>query len=255
MKALHNVSVFNARGKPSDKPICSGLNGTLDQAKKESSFDTTVTLSGGNTQNLVVGESYYVIGLTEDRGPVRSEVVQCSRAGDSPVLQGSIPFPKKPADYPSPSDAGSSMFMSFSNYSSIAFERFSEYSYLQLGFGNLTSSPGPSLQAGAGQESMGASQILGWLDEGPADISVSWSTLDGNFNIGVWIHFNFQMFRIGPEPVWYVTSDGGANWASNGDDPSDPYTWNLPGAPFKVTARPTEAHASCSVEVTITDNK
>jgi len=79
-----------------------------------------------------------------------------------------------------------------------------------------------------------------------------WVNNGGNSLFGVWIHFNYQMFRLGPRPIWYVFSHGMSNWQLSGDDPSQPYTWPK-SLGFNVVGSPTSGANSLSINVTITD--
>jgi hypothetical protein len=99
---------------------------------------------------------------------------------------------------------------------------------------------------------MGASQILGWVAEGPADIWVTWTNYNTGKIFGTWIHFHVQVFRIGSEPIWLVTTDA-SNWQPSGSDPSFPYTWDFPAVGLDITGTPTSGHSSLSINVTIQD--
>lgn len=145
---------------------------------------------------LVKGESYYAVGVRDDNLPFRSETVECLDDGRNPVFEGVLKFPARPANFvprgrEKQTDSETDILIQYTNYSSTQFA-LSTWGYsLQEGFGSLTASPGPILQALAGQQSIGANQILGAVDEGPADIILCWAA---GTSFGVWIHFNFQMF-------------------------------------------------------------
>jgi hypothetical protein len=251
MTNLKNVTIYNLK----NEIICSSVDGTLNQGKSAQSFNTNLNLSVKEPSKLVVGQTYYAIGLNEDNVPMRTEKISCKIAGNNPSFEGSIKFPEKPVDYqPKRATADASdadMLIQYTNYSSTQFDRSTWGANLQDGFGGLTNSPGPILIANAGQQSIGASQILGALDEGPADIYLCWAS---GINFGVWIHFNFQMFGLGPRPIWYVSTNG-SNWALAGSNPADPYTWDTSAVGFNIVGTPTSGHSSLTVEVTITNLK
>jgi hypothetical protein len=161
-------------------------------------------------------------------------------------LAGSVAFCEKQAEIGS-DDA--SMLINYLNFSPTTFDRSTYGSMLQYGFGSLTVAPGPFLQAMSGQQAIGANQLLNVLDEGPADILLCWSAQ--TFNFGVWIHFNFQMFGLGPRPVWYVSTNG-SNWVLAGSDPAFPYTFEESQVGgLKIVATPTSGHSSLTVNVVI----
>lgn len=244
---LKNVTLYTSK----DEAVLSKATGTLKEERGTSSFNTSLSLSGGEGAGFKEGESYYVVGLNPDGYPCRSEVVKCTSANGD--FSGEIPFPAKPDGYVKAEVAAASseadILITYSNFSSTEFDRSTWGSNLQIGFGGLTNSPGPILMANSGQQSIGASQILSAVDEGPADIWLCWAQ---GINFGVWIHFNFQMFGIGPRPVWYVTTNG-SDWALAGSDPSDPYTWNESAVGHKIIGTPTSGHSSLTVEVVITN--
>jgi hypothetical protein len=251
MLKLSNVSIYNLK----DELVLSKSSGYLNQHKDQSTFKSNLKLSGAEDNQLTIGESYYAVGIGENNMPVRSEIIQCSKTGTSPVFQGSFTFPDKP-EKAKPGDlAGAAseadMLIEYTNYSSTAFNLSTWGANLQYGFGGLTNSPGPILLAHSGQQSIGASQILGVVDEGPADIYLCWAQ---GINFGVWIHFNFQMFGMGPRPVWYVPTNG-SDWKLASNDPATPYTWDPSAVGFNIVGTPTSGHSSLTVSVVITDLK
>jgi hypothetical protein len=250
MPALTNVTMYNLQ----DEVVLSGVSGMFTQSKGADSFDTTLELSSDGEHRLAQGGNYYAVGLAQGNVPVRTEVVQCLKTGTNSSFKGSVKFPEKPQAYEAKSasvegDSGADILIQYTNYSSTQFNRSTWGSNLQVGFGGLTTSPGPTLLANAGQQSIGASQILGTVDEGPADIYLCWAN---SINYGVWIHFNFQMFGIGPRPVWYVSTNG-SDWQLAGSDPSDPYTWDASSVGFNIVGTPTSGHSSLTVSVIITN--
>jgi hypothetical protein len=250
MVKLSSVSVYDLQ----DEVVYSKSNGNLNQEKSDSSFNTSLDLSFGEG-SLTEGESYYAVGLGEDNSPIRTEMIKCVVAGNSPTFEGSIIFPQKPQNagqkgtLKAASEAD--MLIQYTNYSSTQFDRSTWGSNLQEGFGGLTNSPGPTLMANSGQQSIGASQNLSILDEGPADIFLCWSK---GINFGIWIHFNFQFVGQGFRPIWYVSTNGSA-WRLAGSDPSVPYTWDPLAVGFDIVATPTSGHNSLSVNAIITDIK
>lgn len=251
MKNLTNVSVYNLK----NEVILSDAQAILEQQKTDNSFNTSLSISGGNlVSQLEVGESYYAIGF-EDNLPTRSETVQCIAASTNPTFKGKVVYPEKPQGFTpkntiraAASDAD--MLIKFTNYSSTQFNIGIHGANLQDGFGGLTNSPGPILLANSGVQSIGASQLLSTLDEGPADIYLEWVN---GIKFGVWIHFNFQMFDLGPRPIWYTTTNG-SPFVLSGTDPSTPYTWDpTKVVGFKIVGTPTSGHSSLTVDVTITN--
>ncbi len=251
MTNLTNVSIYNLN----DDVVLSNAQGSLEEVKTDVSFNSTLSVSGGEGTNLLkVGESYYAIGFKEDGLPTRSETVQCTGTGNQHSFEGKVAFPQKPQGYNQnvvrAEASEADMLIKFTNYSSTQFNIGIHGANLQYGFGGLTNSPGPILKANSGVQSIGASQILSTLDEGPADIYLEWVN---NIKFGVWIHFNFQMFGLGPRPIWYVTTNG-SQMTPSGNDPSTPYTWDqslVNG--LKIVGTPTSGHSSLVVDVTITN--
>jgi hypothetical protein len=251
MIKLSNVSIYNLK----DEVIYSKSSGNLDQQKSDSSFETSLNLSLGDGK-LVIGESYYAIGIRDDDLPIRTQTMNCIDASDNPRFEGSIAFPEKPqgamAGNTLKATSEADILIDCFNYSSSEFNRSTWGAALEYFFGGLTNSPGPVLMATAGRQTIGASQNWSSIDEGPADICLSW--VNKNINFGVWIHFNFQLFGLGDRPIWYVATNGGS-WKLAGSDPSVPYTWDPSAVGFNITATPTSGHQSLSVEVVITDIK
>jgi hypothetical protein len=244
---LTNVTIYNS----ANEAVCHKSTGFLIEKKTHNSFDTRLHLSTPKFAKLKAGESYYAVGTKENGGPVRSETVICVVPGPKPIFEGSIPFLETPKDFKPGLSAGSDadILIQYVNFSSTQFQRSTWGFNLQTGFGYPTNSPGPILLANSGQQSIGAAQRLGWFDEGPADIYLCWAS---GSNFGVWIHFNFRMWGIGPRPIWYVTTNGSA-WALAGGDASDPYTWDSSALGYNVVGTPTSGSASLTVNVTITD--
>lgn len=243
---LDEITVYNA----GDTAVLEHVaKGELTQTKLPDSFATAINLPGASADALAAGDSYYVVGLQPDGYPFRSEAVQLQSAkGGALVLAGSIALGDRTAAVAADSQAD--MLINYSNYSSTSFSLSTNWSNLQDGFGGLTSSPGPILQASSGHQSMGANQLLSTLDEGPADIGLCWAA---GYNFGVWIHFNFQMLDMGPRPVWYVTTNGSA-WVLAGSDPSNPYTWDASQVGgLKIVGSPTSGHSSLTVDVVISN--
>lgn len=251
MTNLTNVSIYNLK----DEVVLSNGQGSLEQEKTDVSFNSKLSVSGGEGVNpLKVGESYYAIGFKEDKLPTRSETVQCTATGNQYTFEGKVAFPQKPQGYSQnvvrAAASEADMLIKFTNYSTTQFNIGVHGANLQYGFGGLTNSPGPILKANSGVQSIGASQILSTLDEGPADVYLEWVN---GIRFGVWIHFNFQMFGLGPRPIWYTTTNG-KPWVASGSDPSTPFTWNqsfLNG--LKIVGTPTSGHSSLVVDVTITN--
>jgi hypothetical protein len=244
---LTDVTIYNS----ANEAICHKCTGTLVEKKTHNSFDTRLHLSTPKLARLKAGESYYAVGTRQNGGPVRTETVTCTIPGPKPVFEGSIPFSETPKDFKPGLAAASDadILIQYTNYSSTQFQRSTWGANLQTGFGYLTNSPGPTLLANSGQQSIGAAQRLGWFDEGPADIYLCWAS---GSNFGVWIHFNFRMWGIGPKPIWYVTTNG-SQWALAGSDAADPYTWNSSALGYNVAGTPTSGSASLTVNVIITD--
>lgn len=151
--------------------------------------------------------------------------------------------------------------MEWTNYSKDEFLRGAWGWSLEDGFGSLDTSPGPTLAANSGYESMSASQILSGVDTGPYLIWLTWSW--GNQSdqrFGIQLYVPFQMFTIGKAPYWYTALDTqgmGPNepsWTLSGTDPSFPYTWPT-SVGYNIVARPTATHTSLDVQVTIQDLK
>jgi hypothetical protein len=245
MPALHGISLYDLN----DELVATERSGTLEQGRSEQAFETALTLGASGASALTVGGRYYGVGTGEDGAPVRTEIVECVRADGDPLLVGRIELPTR-SDKATAADSPADILVQYTNYSATQFDRSTWGANLQTGFGGLTSSPGPTLQANAGQQSIGASQILSAVDEGPADIYLCWA--HASISFGVWIHFNFQMFDIGPRPVWYVSTNGSA-WVLAGSDPAYPYTWDRSALPFNVVATPDSGHSSLTVSVVITD--
>ena len=247
---LTNATIYNA----SDEAISRKCTGVLVEKKTHNSFDTSLHLSTPKFVQLKPGESYYAVGTDQDGGPVRTETVKCTVPGRNPIFEGSVPFFETPKDFKAPSEAESDadMFVQFTNYSSLQINNNGYGFNLQTGFGYPTNTPGPILIPHSGQQSIGAGQRLAWFAEGPANIWCYWVNNGGASLFGVWIHFNYQMFRLGPRPIWYVFSHGWDNWQLAGADPSDPFTWpsNLG---FNVAGTPTSGANSLSINVIITD--
>ena len=244
---LTNITIYNL----ANEAICRKCTGFLIEKKTPNSFDTTLHLSMPQLAPLKAGESYYAVGIRQDGGPVRTETVQCTVPGSKPVFQGSIPFPETPKDFKAGVGAGSDadMLVQYTNLSSSTnFQRNTWGFNLQTGFGYPTNSPGTTLLAG-GQQTIGAGQRMAWFAEGPANIYLCWASGSA---FGVWIHFNYQMFRLGPRPIWYVITSG-SDWQLAGNDPSDPYTWNAQALGHNVVGTPTSGANSLSVNVLITD--
>ena len=87
MTKLTNVSIYNLN----DVIILSNGIAVLNQGKTEFSFDSSIVVSDGDgANNLIVGESYYAVGLKEDNSPTRSETVQCLTIGKELTFDGSI---------------------------------------------------------------------------------------------------------------------------------------------------------------------
>jgi hypothetical protein len=242
---LKNVSVYNLK----NELVLSGCSGTLNQEKTDTSFNSSLGLTVTAAGKLTAGESYYAIGTTDDNNPVRSERVTCITAGDKATFEGSIPLQKKSTTASAAAASEADIQIKYTNYTATQFNRGSWGSNLQLGFGSLTNTPGPTLAAKSGVELIGASQMLSTLDEGPADIWLEWYA--GSVRFGVWVHFNFQFAGAGYRPEWHVSTNGSA-WAPNGDDPSVPYTWDAGAVGFKIVGRPTSGHSSLMIDVTIT---
>jgi hypothetical protein len=242
---LRNLNVYNLK----NEIVISNSIGLMKQEKTKDSFNTALRVSRATGSRLKVGESYYAVGIREDGLPTRSEMVQCKSLGSNANFEGILKFPDKPIESNALAASDADILIQYTNYSSTQFTRSTWGSNLQDGFGGLTNSPGPLLAANSGQQSIGASQILGALDEGPADIYLCWAA---GINFGVWIHFNFQMFGIGPRPIWYVTTNGSA-WALAGSDPADPYTWDSQALGYSVIGTPTSGHSSLTVSVVITN--
>ena len=249
LSQLTDVTIYNA----ANEAISRKGTGILTEKKNHNSFDTQLQLSTPKLAQLKAGESYYAVGIRQNGAPTRTETVKCIVPGPKPVFQGSIPFTEKPKDFKPKPDAGSDadIFIQYTNYSSTQFDRSTWGFNLQVALGYPTNSPGPTLLANSGQQSIGAAQRLSWFDEGPADIYLCWAS---GSNFGVWIHFNFRMWGIGPRPIWYVTTNG-SDWQLAGNDPSDPYTWDSAALGYNVAGTPTSGSASLSVNVIITDIK
>jgi len=244
MLQLTDVAIYNL----DNQLVLANASGKLNEEKSANAFNTTLNLSNAATNKLSVGDSYYAVGLTEGNKPVRSETVKCIQDGATPTFEGSIPFPQQPSNFAALGGSEADMLIQYNNYSQTTFDRSTWGANLQYGFGGLTTSPGPTLAAGAGQQSIGANQILSSVDEGPADVYLCWAQ---GINFGVWIHFNFQMFGIGPRPVWYVSTNGSA-WALAGSNPADPYTWDSSAVGFNIVGTPNSGHSSLTVSVVIT---
>lgn len=248
---LSNVTLYNIK----NEIVFSKLIGKYSQNKTSISFNTNLKLLIKDPSALVIGDSYYAIGIKSDGMPAKTEIVNCVDNSKSAIFEGVVNFPEKPDGFDESKKLSAAseadILIEYTNYSSTEFDRSTWGSNLQDGFGGLTNSPGPILKANSGQQSIGASQILGALDEGPADIYLCWAK---GINFGVWIHFNFQMFGIGPRPEWYVTTNG-SDWALAGADPSTPYTWDSSAVGFDIEGTPTSGHSSLTVGVVITNLK
>jgi hypothetical protein len=148
--------------------------------------------------------------------------------------------------------------MTFTNYSTTSWQL--DYNDWELNaFSGITQQPGPTMQAGDGQQTLacnvdwfsGVAQGLDW-------IACTWRNPSG-FRFGVVERLHFQMFGIGPRPYWLVMSDQGAapgstpNWQDSGRDPSSPYTWT--GVPYSIVATPNSQHTSLSVDIIIGDTR
>lgn len=251
---LTNVTIYNL----ANEAICRNCNGFLVEKKTLNSFDTRLQVTMPRFVPLVAGESYYAVGIRRDGGPVRTEIVRCTVPGHNPVFEGSTIFPETPKDFQAGSDAGSDadMYIQFINYSSSQFNINGHGFVLVAGFGYPTNSPGPVLQSSAGMQAIGATARMAWMAEGPADIFAGWTNNGGTSTFGVWIHFNYQMFRVGPRPIWYVNSFSekvDRDWHLAGNDPSDPYTWNAANLGYNIVATPSSGANSLSIDVVITD--
>ncbi|MFM9853820.1 MAG: hypothetical protein ACKVOJ_13600 [Sphingomonadaceae bacterium] len=149
----------------------------------------------------------------------------------------------------------SALSVSFINYSKVDWTRdFYGYVYQEV-LSNPGVTPGPTLQAMSGKQSMSIDQMLSTLDQGPLEIFCCWRSPDG-YRIGVRLVATFQMFGMGYRPTWFVMSDQLSpnthpNWVQSADDPSTPYTWS--GIPFSVVSTPDSEHMSLSLSVQIGD--
>jgi hypothetical protein len=210
-----------------------------------------MTLDNVDTAKLSPDASYYAEGLREDGFPFRSELVKPLELKER--LVSFLGLQEAPEQIRKLGATPADILIKYTNYSSHAFSLGQHGARLQKPFGQVTNYPDPTLQSNDGVEAIGAYQQGAWFAEGPADIILCWGRPEIH-GFGVWIHFNFQMFGIGPSPVWYVTSTSGGNeWAPSGANPADPYTWpSVPG--FKVTARPTAGKHSLIIDVVI-DNQ
>lgn len=248
---LANVTIYNL----ANEAVCRKCTGFLIEKNTPNSFDTRLQLTTPGFIQFNAGESYYAVGIRRDGGPVRTEILKCTVPGHKPIFEGSVPFPETPKDFKAGSDAGSDadMYIQFINYSSSQFNGNGFGFNLQTGFGYPTNSPGPVLLPHSGEQAIGAASRMAWFAEGPANIWAYWINNGGTSLFGVWIHFNYQMFRLGPRPIWYVFTAGDKDWKLAGNDPSDPYTWDAATLGYNIVGTPSSGASSLSVNVIITD--
>ncbi len=245
---IKEVSLYDENGNI----VLANANGDLTQQLSDSSYTTLLNLSGGEVLNKTLlnkDKIYYAIGLKDNDVPVRTELVHFLGQDYNGAFRDVIDISQQQKKDESllGGGAGGDMSMRFSNYSTTEFELAWKQADLQYGFGGLTTSPSPILKANAGMTSMGASQFLSTLDEGPAQIICCWD--GGGIQFGVWIYYSFQFAGLGNRPTWYVQANNGP-WAPSGSDPSIPYTWPK-SLGFEIIATPTSGHSSLSVEIVI----
>lgn len=250
---LKDVTLYDL----TNQPILSCADaGTLCLDRTRSSIISELILPRTPTDHLVAGQSYYAVGLSDQGHPVRSEtLIFRSTSGEYHRFNGEFPL-SLPAGQRKDSDVGSpAMLITYTNYSTTTFSLSTNWSNLQDGFGGRTVSPGPTLPANGGQQSLGADQLLSIVDAGPADIGLCWAEPTGLYNFGVWIHFNLQVLGIGPRPIWYVSTNG-SDWTLAGSDPSDPYTWTASSVGgLNITGTPSSGHSSLNVSVVISNQQ
>ncbi len=250
MIAVQDVSVFT----PDNKVVACHGSGALTLTGDGSSLSTRLVLPGASATDVTTRQEYYAIGRTVSGAPFRTETVPCADITNGIELSGVVTR-EAPSGHPTTAVSltadESDMLIKYTNYSPVQFNIGISGANLQDGFGALTHSPGPVLLASSGQQSIGASQRISWLAEGPADVWLEWINPANGVKFGVWIHFNFQFAGMGPRPIWYVTTNG-SPMAPSGADPSAPFTWDRSQTGLNIIASPTSGPSSLEVDVTIT---
>jgi hypothetical protein len=155
-------------------------------------------------------------------------------------------------------DSSATLVMTFTNYSGTSFSLDNYYYDISKVAGVIQQSPGSTLQAQAGVQTLSEYQVLSGFESASADLYTIWYDPSTGWRFGVMIHGPYQLFGIGKAPYWYVMSDtqpvgSEANWVLSGDDASQPYTWPS-DIGFKIVATPTAGHTSLSIEIVIQDS-
>ncbi len=250
---IRNVVLYDPAGQVALKAAA----GTLSENLTSDAFATGLQLANplpGTVGPPVQNGAYYAIGERTDGSPFRTESVTCTNV-DELLFSGVIVKPAGQARMARAADSPADILITYINWLPTDLSLITSWSNLQAGFGGLTQSPGPTLFHGGNEESIGANQLLSSVDEGPADISMTYGTTGPNsVHVSVWIHFNFQFAGGGFRPIWYVSWQDPTGycpgWLPSGDDPSTQYAWpkNLG---FTAIGKPVSGHSSLTVSVTI----
>ena len=179
-------------------------------------------------------------------------------ANEIPAVVVRHPRNTDPRPPTAPDDSSSALDETFTNFSATTFMRDYSGCEYQKGLSGPSITPGPVLDNSTNDtQEYAISQMLSWLDQGPLAVYCCWRNPVTGYRFGVKLYAKFQMFGLGPRPVWYVMADKNPagsepQWLDSGSDPADPYTWpTIVG--FNISAIPNSSHTALSVKITIND--